>query len=310
MNILLDYLFPITSTPPVPQASTAFLRNVLAVVKPKSLIEPEDEGVIRLITAPSEIATYTDNADVAQLFNAGLNRVWILANDDLDLETLLEGVQDFYTILVSSDFNDTERDAADFGTFSGVVATFSNDKVKAKTYGTPSKRVGFYGTTTTKAKNLFFAMGKFLAQSFDWKNLQYAEMPFADDVDTLGEAQALFDDKISFVLDDAQYGKRLGLFAAGGQAIAAPYILRNLEIDIQGRALQYIAQNQPQYTLVQASLLEDELNKVIAQYILRGWIVSGSIQISLQNQNFVGQAVINVPTPTALWRLQGEVIQS
>lgn len=309
MNILLDYFFPITTVAPTPAASTAFLKNVLAVVKPKALIDPADENVIRLITASSQIATYTDNADVAQLFNAGMNRVYILAKDDLDLDALLDGVQDFYTIVVSSDFNDTEIAAADFGTFSGVIGLYSNDKVDCEAYAGTEKRVGFYGTTVTKARNMFFAFGKLLSVS-GWRNLQYITMPFADDVDTLGEAEALFDDKISFVLDDTQFGRRLGLFAAGGQAIIAPYILRNLEVDMQSAALTFISANQPQYTITEAALLQDELTKVIQRFIDLGWIVSGTVDVALNEANFVGSVSIQVPTPTALWRLEGEIRQS
>jgi hypothetical protein len=53
-------------------------------------------------------------------------------------------------------------------------------------------------------------------------NQQYITMPFADDVGSLGEAETLFDDKISFVISDDEFGKKLSLFCAGGKAIAAP----------------------------------------------------------------------------------------
>jgi hypothetical protein len=135
-------------------------------------------------------------------------------------------------------------------------------------------------------------------------------MPFADDVVTLGDANGLFDDRVSFVLDDEQFSRRLALFAAGGKAIVAPYILRNLEVDLQSAALTYISGNQPQYTVVQASLIEDELQKVIDSYIARQWIASGSIEVKLLQSNFVASGFIQVPTPTALWKIQGEVTQA
>jgi len=204
----------------------------------------------------------------------------------------------------------------DVGTFKGVVGIYSNDKTKAKAYGTASKRHGFYDTTSNKAKNMFFAFGKMLSNSSDWKNQQYIEMPFASDVDDLGEADALFDDKVSFVLEDTQYGTVLGLFVAGGKSITAPYIARNLEIDMQSRAFTYVTANQPAYTPTQATLLEDECKKVISNtgagprgYIQRGWLLSGDVEITLEQSNFVANAQINIADAGALWRVAATMIQ-
>jgi len=308
MNLLLDYVFPITSIEPTPQASTAFLKNVLVVVKPKDEVPT---GVITLCTTPAAVAALTDNADVAQLFNAGMQRVFVLVNDDLEIATdIASKLSDFYTILVSSDFTDVDIEDLDVGQFKGVVGLYSPVKATAEDYAAVEKQVGFYSTSTTKAKNMFFAFGKLLSNTLNWRNQQYITMPFADDVVTLGDANGLFDDRVSFVLDDEQFSRRLALFAAGGKAIVAPYILRNLEVDLQSAALTYISGNQPQYTVVQASLIEDELQKVIDSYIARQWIASGSIEVKLLQSNFVASGFIQVPTPTALWKIQGEVTQA
>jgi hypothetical protein len=135
-------------------------------------------------------------------------------------------------------------------------------------------------------------------------------MPFEDEIASLGAANTLFDDKISFVLSDDEFGKRLGLFAAGGKAIVAPYIVKNLQVDIQSRALSYISGNMPSYTLTQASLLEDELQKVIDSYIERSWISAGVIEVKLEQENFVASAYINIAEPKALWRIFGQVKQT
>jgi hypothetical protein len=307
-DILLDYFFPISSVDPIPQASTAFLKQVAVVVSPKIGVET---GVAVLCTSPAEVAVLTDNTDVQQLFNAGMSRVFVLPMDDLDLADALEGADsEYYTLLISSDFtNENIEDDLDVGTFKGVVGLYSNDKVLATAEAVKTKRCAFYGTTITKARNLFFAFGKLLSNQLNWSNQQYIQMPFADDVDTLGEAESLFDDRVSFVISSAQFGQRLGLFCAGAKAIIAPYILRNFEIDMQSRALTYISANQPQYTITQATLLEDELNKVITLYIERGWITSGKIEVKLQQSNFVASGFIEVSEPTALWRIFGEVRQ-
>ena len=164
-----------------------------------------------------------------------------------------------------------------------------------------------------------FAFGKLLSNPTDWKNQQYIAMPYDDAVATLGAAETLFDDKISFVISDDEFSTRLALLACGGKAIVAPYILRNLEIDLQSKGLQYVSANQPAYTLTQASLLEDELQKVIdgdglengnPGYVGKGWITEGTVRITLEQDNFVASGRINVPTPRALWRINGTITQS
>lgn len=422
MNILLDYLFPITAIEPTPAASTAFLKQVCLVVKPAAEVET---GVITLCTSMSAVAALTDNEEAQQLFNAGMNRVYILPMDDLDLADALEGHEsDFFTLLISSDFSDAEieavvsvaavkaqvkiqdilfvaktagiagnsitidyntggtagsesvnvvgsaievviedgvstaqeiadaieasgaaaalvevvvdegdetdpqevfgaavplaggvaqvnaEDGMDVGAFKGVVGLSTQDGDFAAEQAAIANRAAMQSSTATKAKNLLFAFGKLLANALSWNNQQYITMPFSDDVANLGDANALFDDKISFVISDTQYSNRLALLAAGGKAIVAPYIIKNLQVDIQSAALSYIAANQPGYTLKHAALLEDELQKVVQLYITRQWIESGSVAVSLEQDNFVASGRINVAEPKAMWRIFGEMRQS
>lgn len=413
-KILLDYFFPITAISPTPQASTAFLKQVLAVVKPKVGVTP---GTVTLCTSSGQAAALTDNLDVAQLFNAGMSRVYVLPVNALDLDEILEaqGAQ-FYTLLISSDFTDADITASqaalvkanltfeavsagfagndisieflntgtagaevvtvvgkkisvsmqggtstatqlktaldasaeaaalistaiapgtggtaqaafaethlaggddlDLGAWKGVVGLSSTDDTFLAAQALIPNRVAFHTTAGNKAKNMFYAFGKLLSNAVNWTNQQYITMPFADDVDELGEANNLFDQKISFVLADDEFGKRLGLFAAGGEAIVAPYITKNLEIDLQSKALSYISGNQPAYTLTQAALLEDELQKVISGtptaqgYIGRGWISAGKVEIRLEQENFVASGYIDIAKPTAMWRIFGELRQT
>jgi hypothetical protein len=96
----------------------------------------------------------------------------------------------------------------------------------------------------------------------------------------------------------------------GGQAIAAPYIARNIEIDMQSAALSYIADNQPAYTKVQAALLEDELQGVLDGYVDDGEIEAGEVEVTLEEDNFQADAEINIAEPKALWRIFGNMRQS
>lgn len=433
-KILLDYFFKITTINPTPAASTAFLRQVCVVAKPKSGQEG-NVGQLFECTSFTQVQARTDNPDIEQLFSAGMSKVFVLLANDLDLsEMLAEHGQEFFTLLVArgtggfvdADVEVVEGDAAekasitvgditfeavlagvdgndlsielldevddageevahlvgdkitvlmkdgastadqiaaaieesvsvsavitatvamgqgavaqaaaaeddftggldatavglDVGSFTGVVGVASDDTDFLEDQAAIEKRCAFYEAGTVNAKNLMYAFGKLLSNTLDWKNQQFITMPLADDVDLLGDAEALFDDKISFVINDDEFGKRLALFCAGGKAITAPYILRNLEIDLQSQALQYVSANQPAYSLTQASLLEDELQKVIdgdgqedgdPGYVGRGWITEGSVDVRLEQDNFVASGYIEVPTPRALWRIAGQLTQS
>jgi hypothetical protein len=433
MNILLDYFFPITSIEPTPEASTAFLKQVCVVASPKD--GGVTAGVLTLCTTMTAVAALVGTsaqAEVQQLFNAGMNRVYILPMDDLDLADALEGHEsDFFTVLISSDFDKDDVNAtastgnvtitsyanlltttpdtvtidgtvftaqsgaatlgtatfqaatsnaataasliaqinahavtstkvlasagatgvvvitalesgpsgnaltlayADLGSatvgatvsgatltggdglflgaFVGVTGVSSTDDSFLATQAAISNRSAFHTTSGNKAKNMFFAFGKMLSNASDWLNQQYIQMPVADDVSTLGDCENLFDDKINFVMSDSEFGNRLGLFAAGGQAIVAPYIKRNLQIDMQSAALSYVSGNMPAYTKVQAALIQDELEKVIQSYIDRQWIEQGIVSVTLVEDNFVANSDINISEPNALWRIFGQMKQT
>lgn len=408
MKILLDYFFPISTTSPTPAASTAFLKQVCLVVKPKAGVQA---GAPELCVSTTEVAAITDNVDATQIFAAGLSRVYIMPADDLNLAAQLAAFGSlFFTVLISSDFVkadiesaaaslvkanltftakdpgsdgndisiefldtgsagaevvtvtdkkisvsmeggvstaaqlkaaiDAEADAMELidavtveggeeataqaafaedfleggallelGTFKGVTGVWSDDDAFLATQAAIENRVAFHSTTGNKAKNMAYAFGKLLSNSLNWLNQQFITMPATDDVDALGECETLFDSKISFSLSDDEYGQRLGLFAAGGKAIVAPYIKRNLEIDLQSEALSYVSANQPQYTKTQAALMEDELQKVVDSYVTRKWIESGSAEVKLEQSNFVASGYFEIKEPTALWRILGQITQ-
>lgn len=202
------------------------------------------------------------------------------------------------------------------GAWNGVVGISSDDTDFLEDQAAIENRVAFYTSGTNYAKNMCFAFGSLLSNTSDWKNQQYIQMPFADDIDNTGDAENLFDLKISFVLDDDEYGPRLALFAAGGFAIVAPYIVRNLEIDMQSKGLQFVSGNQPAYTKKNAALLEDELDKVIngspdvRGYVQKGWIEQGSVSVFLDADDFVASSEISIKRPRAMWRTIGTITQT
>lgn len=421
-KILLDYVFPISVIEPTPAASTAFLKQVCIVVKPKSGRE-SDVGTITQCSTMVQVAALTDNVEAQQLFNAGMNRVFVLLADDLQLAVPMdENAGDFWTVLISSDFTDldlsivpvdavaatikigdltftaktagddgnditiafedslsdgtasatvvgsaisvaieagvtpasaiaaaiagstpanalvavavdvgdesdpqaaqaatnlaggadatTEPGSLDVGAFGGVVGFSSSNATVCRTFGTAPRRCGFFRADVNGAKNMFFAFGKILSNQTNWTNQQYIAMPFNDAVGELGDANALFDDRVSFVLNDDEFGNRLALFVAGGKAITAPYISENLIIDLQSAAVSWISANQPDYTITNAALLEDNLQtKVIQEKYIEGkkWITAGVVEIKLLEDNFVASGSINISEPKALWRVFGEM---
>lgn len=431
-KILLDYVFPVTVITPTPAASTAFLKQVCVVAKPKTGQEG-NVGELYECTTMSQVAVRTDNENAQQLFTAGMAKVFILLADDLDLADFLEEHgQEFYTVLVSDDFdaddiagakatgsvtitaytalvsgtpdtvsvagttftaqagaaspgaatfqaassdeatatslaaqinahetvsdlvqaevdgdevvitaktrgiggnllalaytdNDTNAGATvsggfltggtvamALGTFDGVVGVSSDDTEMLEGQSVIEKRCAFFGATANGATNMFYAFGKLLADPSNWYNQQYIQMPVDDAVDALGEANSLFDERISFVLNDDEFGNRLSFFGVGGKAIVAPYITKNLVVDSQSRKLQWIAANQPQYTLTEASLLETRLQEdVLNLYVSRGWIEPGAtVSITLENDNFVATGTINVSEPTGWWKTNVTMTQS
>ncbi len=200
-------------------------------------------------------------------------------------------------------------DTIDVGAFDGVVGFASTDVSVCQTFGAAENRCAFFTSDANGAKNMMYAFGKLLSNLLNWTNQQYITMPVDDGVDTLGAAGSLFDDKVSFVIHDTDYGNRLALFTIGGKAVVAPYIGKNLRVDLQGRTLQYIGANQPAYTLTQAALLEQRLQEDIinVRYIQTGWIEAGVIEVKLLDDNFVASGFINIAEPKALWRMFGEM---
>jgi len=195
------------------------------------------------------------------------------------------------------------------GTWSGVIGVYSDDTDFLAIQSTITRRTAFFGNGTNKAKNMFFAFGKLLSGT-EWKNQQYIEMPFNDGIDTISEAENLFDDKISFVINSAEYSNRLALFANNQEAIIAPFIYEWFSLSMQSWGVQYIALNQPKYTLREASLLQDFLEeKAEARFVTSGIVEFLSVNISLVEDNFIANGDLVIDKPKALWRVRSTIQQ-
>jgi hypothetical protein len=231
--------------------------------------------------------------------------------NDIGLSYTDNGAEVGITLAGLSGGNLAGGDGLHAGEFEGVIGLSSTDDTFLATHAAIANRCAFHTSGSNGAKNLCYAFGKMLSNVLNWRNQQYITMPYADDVETVGDANSLFDDRISFVISDDEFGQRLGLFCAGGKAITAPYIKKNLIIDLQSAALTYISGNQPEYSLKHAALIEDELQKVINEdYIDEGLIEAGTAEVTLEEDNFVASGEFNISEPKALWRIFGNMEQT
>ena len=304
---LLDFVFNVTALAATPAPSVGWLRKVCVVCAPASGVST------RYVEITSELsaASYTDNAEIAELFDGGMTSVGLAVASSLgSAEELIDANDgEFFTVLVSSDFSGAE---GSFASFPGVVGVSfeATAEGSAETYAATENRCAFMQKTgaTHGAKNMFYAFGKLLASALRFSNQQFITMPY-DDEFGLGDAENYFDERLSFVLTDDDYGKRLAFLCCGGKAIVAPYVLEEIQILMQGRALSYITANQPAYTKKNASRLEDYLEGVYDAYITTGQIESGSVDVELLADDFEASALVTVARPRALWRVEAEITQ-
>lgn len=307
-DTLLNYVLKLDVRTPTPDANTTYLRTAVVAVKPAQGVET---GTLTRVISAAAAAQLTDNTDIEQLFAAGMQSVYILPTDDLNVSgALANSTVRFKTLLISSDFSEVEIAALNVGAFTGVVSAIFTTKATAKAFAAQQNRVAWFNNqSSTQGKNAFFAWGAFLSANA-WNNNQYISLPVDDMLLDLGTAEELFNDRISFALTSEQYGPRLAFFGVGGQAIIAPYVSEELIINLQGAALRYLNLNRPQYTLVQAKLLQDYLNKdANARYVQTNLLTYANVVITLDKSNYEGTVEVSIPEPSALWRLSGILTQ-
>lgn len=306
-DVLMEYVMKVDAYAPTPSASTAYIRKVLAVVKPLDS-EAETTGTIIECTTKAEVEALT-SSKAYKLLEAGMNSIYVLPATSLDIADIItESKKKFFTILIDNAFSTSELEELEVGSFAGVIGKSFNTRESAKAFTIQNNNVGFYDLDVNASENMFHAFGKLLSAN-SFKNQQYIEMPLTSEVNTINQAELLFEDGVSFVLTSEEFGNRLSLFASNRRAIVAPYVFEELTLKLQSKALQYIELNEPNYTEAEASLLEDSLQTVIDGYIEEGLLTSGNITVSLTDENFVVKATITVPEPKAMWRIKATMRQ-
>lgn len=306
-DTLLQYVFKLSVETPAASPDTSYIRNILFLAKPLAEDTPAE---IKRCVSEAEIAALTNNQEAAQILKGGKSYIYVLPSATLDIADILAASPyKFFTVMAGSEFTEDEYSAKDFGGFEGVSCRVFTDQEKAKAFAAKTNQCGFFTTAETGAKNAAFAFGSLLSAP-QWDNRQFIDMPLSGGVNTLGAADSLFDDRVSFVLSSQEYGNVLAFFTAGKQAIIAPYITEEIRTRQQGRALGWIRQNKPQYTLTDAKLLERYLQQQLEEdYVDTGLIESAKVTVELTADNFIATGNISISEPKALWRLQGTLTQ-
>lgn len=160
-----------------------------------------------------------------------------------------------------------------------------------------------------------YAFGKLLSSVY-WGDQQY--IPALDSAwaatSKLGEANDLFNKRVSFYLSDARYGTRLAFFAAGGEAITEAYIDRYIQLDMQGSGLNYISANFPRKTVTSRIKIEDRLQDVIDKYKQDPYnyldpAARNEIKLFDSNEMYYLTGMLNIQVAEPIWRIKVQVTQ-
>lgn len=294
-TVVFDYAVSINEAQSVTKVDYRFLNNCLVLVKgnyDKSIntvskkvtsqsnkvtkqvdnlnaiySDPKKYRVIP-VYEPMSLGRYTDNTEVSFFMSGGLNTIYLLINaDEVDPDD--GAVIDFdptnyFTLCHSKDIDLVEGEAIRFVDFNGVTVYATNDLAKAEELS--QSNAVFYDAGGSYA-GAYEQFGYFLTQVY-WRNNQYhvlsSDNP-ASAVSTLGEAESLFDKRISFYLDGSD-GATLGFFGCAGDSITKTYLNRLIQLETQEAITSYIQNNEPNDTTVQRINIEEAAMGVIEKY--------------------------------------------
>lgn len=314
-DILLDYAMRVTKTIPLASPSLQYLQNVLVVVKPKG----EAASEIVRIGSKTDLEAITEATAPLSLLSGGKSYFYALPVSDLDLTSATitnPNKYEFFTILIDPAFTDEEVGGLKLPTdFKGVVGGASTDDAFTGNQNKKANYAWFFEADTTDGNNMYKAFGSLLTKPKNrWSNQQYLKLDYDDGTTLLSTADALFDLRANFALTGSQYGTRLALFCVGSEsgevnAIVAPYLYEEVTVRLQGAALTWIQTNEPDYTIANAALLEQHLQKLLDEYVENGSIPSATISVSVGNEQFIMNGSIAIGKPSALWRIKANMIE-
>ena len=319
-SILRDYVVKFQVSTPIPKPSTDWVKKIGVVVRPKS--DDVEEGEY-LITTRSQISQYTNLLTPARILDAGSVSFYLIVVEELANIEEVYHTGKYYTMLFSEDFTDQEviqyKSTTGFGFYKGLFAkTFGRDQKKENSWLEAARAMSdfiCYGTnlnsdnSTYNYDNLYYALGSLLSlDTLD--NRQYIELPVTDNVVELGDAEDLFNKRISLSTSDIDYGHRLSGFFVGGQPIIAPYIDKLLQLDLQAAGITATNLYKPNMTPSAVAKVRDYLyQKVIMKYINPDIIPNITLSLEVNDEGWVAQGKIALSEIKTLWRYSIEIIK-
>lgn len=319
-SILRDYVVKFQISTPIPTPSTDWVKKIGVVVKPKSDSVVEGEY---LITTRSQISQYTNLLTPTRILDAGSVSFYLIVVKELANIEKVYHTGKYYTMLFSEDFTDQEviqyKSTTGFGFYKGLFAkTFGRDQNKENSWLEAARAMSdfiCYGTnlnsdkTTYNYDNLYYALGNLLSlDTLD--NRQYIELPVTDNVVELGDAEDLFNKRISLSTSDIDYGNRLSGFFVGGQPIIAPYVDKLLQLDLQAAGVTATNLYKPNMTASAVAKVRDYLyQKVIIKYINPDIIPNITLSLEVNDEGWVAKGKIALSEIKTLWRYSIEIIK-
>lgn len=310
-NILLDYAVPFNQVESLPPPSFGFLHRIGVVVPAEATMT---ESQITLVTDPTQLAAVTSHDDELQgFFDGGGTQMYVInLVDSADLHALIEGKEsEFYTVYVHTAI--LAEVLASGVVWNGVKSTAVDAETSDLTAAMSDKTCLFASAGDKANYNPLFAFGSLLSAAM-WRNQQYITSTVSDGaIDTLGQAELLFDERVSFYLEDEDYGFRLGFFGAGGKSITTPYITQEVELNMQYEMANWIAINQPFNTSIQRASLERIGNKILDGYVELGYLdpdAVNELKVNDSAEAFVVNGNLTLAPSVALWRVKVDAFQT
>lgn len=309
-----DYAVSISTQQAIGEASLDYIRAVYVAVKSNDATPAQQPRIVEALT-PEAVDAVTDNAEVKELFTGGLNSInLILIPSDGDITAIKDLVatleNETLTVLVADGIITTAAQATEnLKVGNAVIGASFTLALKAEADKLSKVECAF--VDNEGSKSMFYAFGRLLSQT-GWTNLQYIVMPTPSQVPTVtdvGQAEALFNERVSFFLDDKTLGRSLGFFAAGSKSIVDRYVRAQVSRDIQAKGLNYISLKRPNNTQISRDFMTMELRTVFIEYENGGLLLEGStLEIKEGTENFVATGVFTMELPVALWRLKINLI--
>lgn len=309
--VLLDYAVPFNQVASLPPPSLGFLHKLQVIVKHDNALALPD---ITLITDKSELDELTAFSDeIMGAFDGGLNAIYLVRVQTVaEIAGLVDDTEGTaYTLYCHQSLTAAAFFPAVPG-WKGVKVSVTSTQADYALAATKNSCV-FHAESTLDSYNPLLAIGRLLSAAA-WRNQQYIDSTSnVGAVQTLGKCETLFDERVSFWLEDDDNGNRLGFFVAGGKSITTPYIEKEIELTMQYDMANFLTANQSFNVAVERAHLERIGNKVITNNLERGYLDPdgvNTIKVTPSEEEFIVNGNLTTSPSVALWRVKMDAYQT